>query len=281
MVSARAQPARLEAYQKKLSLYTLLDKFGTKVLFCFKGLIVSGFDITMTNLGIPLQKMPTEPATKMSIVNGLWLRRPSVRLQLDDLDWEAYFSYYYEQCKALRRISATTHQDIVDTTRYLEQLPSKSAIKQELRNQLPTSKLNDDQDELLEGSIILATRLFVMMDIGVPRLAFSGRPPLVWNDGDLKTFIHDYFNEPPMLGHEGIRLEPIFVARNLERVAGITIEWTSNLADHLRMTGDGDKTVAIFHHASFLRWNQRYDRFCWVVFGAYSLQFHFPGRFNR
>jgi hypothetical protein len=29
------------------------------------------------------------------------------------------------------------------------------------------------------------------------------------------------------------------------------IEWADNLADHLRLT-DGDKKVAIFHHASFL-----------------------------
>lgn len=37
----------------------------------------------------------------------------------------------------------------------------------------------------------------------------------------------------------------------MERIADITIYWTDNLADHLRMVED-DRVVAIFHYATFL-----------------------------
>ena len=53
------------------------------------------------------------------------------------------------------------------------------------------------------------------------------------------------------LGSENVKLEKIFNAGNLGRIAGIEIEWTNNLADHLRVV-DEDKKVAIFYHASFL-----------------------------
>jgi hypothetical protein len=73
----------------------------------------------------------------------------------------------------------------------------------------------------------------------------------MWTSDPLEEFIHAYFNAPRALGQETVKLEKIFNARNLGRIAGIEIEWTNNLADHLRLT-DGDKKVAIFHHASFL-----------------------------
>ncbi|KAF2178669.1 hypothetical protein K469DRAFT_731671 [Zopfia rhizophila CBS 207.26] len=52
----------------------------------------------------------------------------------------------------------------------------------------------------------------------------------------------------------------MFTASNLERIAGIQIKLTDNLADHLRMIDKEDKFVAIFHHASFLKRQNR----CWL-----------------
>jgi hypothetical protein len=52
-----------------------------------------------------------------------------------------------------------------------------------------------------------------------------------------------------------VKLEKLFNARSLERIGGISIDWTNNLADHLRVKDDrNDKIkVAIFHYASFLK----------------------------
>lgn len=48
-----------------------------------------------------------------------------------------------------------------------------------------------------------------------------------------------------------VKLEKLFNAYNLSRIAGIEIVWTSNLSDHLRRQED-DTRVAVFHHAFFL-----------------------------
>ncbi len=52
--------------------------------------------------------------------------------------------------------------------------------------------------------------------------------------------------------NENVKLEKIFSALNLGRIAGMEIQFTNNLADHLRVMSEDDKKVAIFHNASFL-----------------------------
>ena len=63
----------------------------------------------------------------------------------------------------------------------------------------------------------------------------------------------NYFHAPRLLDNEHVKLEKIFSALNLGRIAGIEIQFTNNLADHLRLMGEDDKKVWIFHNASFLR----------------------------
>ncbi|KAH8652115.1 hypothetical protein BX600DRAFT_516190 [Xylariales sp. PMI_506] len=48
----------------------------------------------------------------------------------------------------------------------------------------------------------------------------------------------------------------LFTVQNLVRIAGINIIWTDNLADHLRLADNGS-SLFIFHHASFLKFQQR------------------------
>lgn len=105
---------------------------------------------------------------------------------------------------------------------------------------------------MFNSSINLTVRLTLMLDVGELRHAFSGRRPLIWTDGSLQDFVRDIFSDKISLGHDGVRLGTIFTARNLDRVAGFRVELTTNLADHLRLRYD-DRTVSIFHHASFLQ----------------------------
>lgn len=92
-----------------------------------------------------------------------------------------------------------------------------------------------------------------MIRFGGVQYGFCGHNQLAWSGNSLKEFIHSYFHTTPALGCERVKLDETFNARNLERIAGIEIVWTDNLADHLRVT-NGDKKVAIFHHASFLEY---------------------------
>lgn len=92
-----------------------------------------------------------------------------------------------------------------------------------------------------------------MTNIGINKYPVSGQSQLIWDAGSLKDFLGRHFDEPQVLSNSNIKLERMFTARNMGRLAGIQIKWTSSLADHLRMIGDDDKLVAIFHHASFLK----------------------------
>ncbi|KAL9629110.1 MAG: hypothetical protein Q9164_007017, partial [Protoblastenia rupestris] len=48
-----------------------------------------------------------------------------------------------------------------------------------------------------------------------------------------------------------VKLPKGFNAPNLERIAGIRVAWTSNLADHLLLKDD-DTKVMVYHHGTFL-----------------------------
>jgi hypothetical protein len=69
-------------------------------------------------------------------------------------------------------------------------------------------------------------------------------------------WFHDWSDFPlvPALTNRSIirvKLDRLFIARNLERIAGLKIVWTDNLSDHLRLMRD-DTEVTIYPHASFL-----------------------------
>jgi hypothetical protein len=100
-----------------------------------------------------------------------------------------------------------------------------------------------------------------MIPIG-PFLATSGgitvsdETYVLWKEGTMTEFVSGTFS-PQILVKERVKLEKGFNLRNLKRIAGIEIRWTSNLADHLRMRED-DTAVEIFHYASFLRFHQNW-----------------------
>jgi len=210
-----------------------------------------------------IYETPIPALVRDDIIRGFWHQALSPQDKCNDFDWDTYFIYYTKQCiQALhncgRYISIRNHQDILDVVCHLKDLSTKDTIKKILKLKLRELNGEKEADALLEGSINLTARLFLMMDIGVLSLGYSGRRELNWNEGSLKDFVHDHFNQPQVLGHENVKLEKIFTARNLDRIAGIKIEWTDNLADHLHMVGNDDEKVAIFHHASFLKGHQRY-----------------------
>ena len=172
------------------------------------------------------------------------------------LSLDLYFDYYTDQCGLAmhdggRHISARTHQSIIDIVQHLKEPLSREALRQLLPMPNPPN-----ETEKRDGSIDLAARLLLMIDFGSLRYGFSGRKQLVWDRSSLKEFVHDHFSVPLTLSHGHVKLEKTFNARNLGQIAGIEIVWTNNLADHLRMI-DEDKKLYIFHHASFLEYQQK------------------------
>ncbi|KAH8779343.1 hypothetical protein BGZ57DRAFT_821832 [Hyaloscypha finlandica] len=208
-----------------------------------------------------MHQTPTSLTTSLELITRLWSCDPSSKLDNKELDLESYFAYHKKQCSLAlhdggRHISARTHYDILEIAADLEEGLSRETIRERLSLKLVGPKPSNE-NELLDSSIDLTARLVSMMDIGVLQYGFSGRRELVWNQGSLKEFVNGYFNVPVMLGQD-VKLERTFNARNLCQIGGISIVLTDNLADHLRMIDDEDKKVAIFHHASFLKCQQRY-----------------------
>jgi hypothetical protein len=96
-----------------------------------------------------------------------------------------------------------------------------------------------------------------MIDVGELRNAYSGRNRLIWRAGPLQEFLRDVFPDKILLDHGGMKLGTSLTARNLDRFGSFRVELTTNLVDHLRLRRE-DKTVSIFHHASFLHCHQKY-----------------------
>jgi len=215
----------------------------------------------MTMLSDPLNNTPIDAAVRNEIIESFWPANGSSRTRQDELDWESYFRYYARQCHdALidqgQHVLARTHQDILDLVHQFEDLAPRDAIKENLRSRL-FRRHRPNEDEILDGTIDLAARLHLMVNIAVDNPVISGQTQLKWKSGFLRDFLEGHFSEPQVLGNDGIKLERMFTASNLERIAGIRIKPTDNLADHLRMIDKEDKIVAIFHHASFLRRQNR------------------------
>ena len=179
----------------------------------------------------------------------------------------SYIQYYSEQCRtAFARhtnglnIIITTHEDILDV---VEQLKDLQLTRQQITDRLrPKAALlrPEDGEKLICEAIDLGVRLWLMIDVGEMMHSFvPGQKSLKWDQGCLQPLLQDSFR-PSIEIHERVKLDRIFTARQLERIAGLHIFWTSNLADHLRLMVD-DTKVAIFHHASFLEYHKTNDVF--------------------
>jgi len=198
---------------------------------------------------------PLELGTKQAIAAALW-GTPASEV---DQSLSPYFKYYAKQCEVIAlqdggsHVCIKTHQDIaVVAVSIGEDKPWRDVY-----DTLPPGSHSAEDDEKRRNSVNLVARLLLMMEIGNLSFAYSGFRQLEWSQGSLRDFVRERFPSKPVLDHEKTKLEKMFNARNIGLIGGIEIEWTANLADHLRLMRD-DKAVAIFHHASFLRRQQRY-----------------------
>jgi hypothetical protein len=191
---------------------------------------------------------------KKAIAAALW---DTPRSEVEP-DLKFYFKYYIKQCELIAlheggsHTPLATHEDIMA----IVQLLRSSHTREEILQQLLLSCSLPGNDALCGHSIDLAARLLLMVEFGNLPFAYSGSRQIEWVTGSLKELVTERFESKPVLGHSKVKLEKIFNANNLGKIAGIEVIWTTNLADHLRLMKD-DQAVAVFHHASFLKRQQR------------------------
>jgi hypothetical protein len=125
---------------------------------------------------------------------------------------------------------------------------------------LKISSRNGNNEEFLNNAIDLTVRLWLMAHVGNVQRGVTGQTALSWCEGSLKDCVAAHFQHQRVLT-DLVKFEKVFNARNVERIADVTIRWTPNLIDHLKLIEDGKKPVLnIFHHATFLS----YHRYRWV-----------------
>lgn len=189
---------------------------------------------------------------------ALWAPRTE-RLSDQSPAIEAYFRYYTDQsaqalCDQGRHATARTHQDIVDVAEWVHQDMDRAEILHYLHEHLVNRKASPDK-KAIEGTVNLTARLVLMIEVGRLGYSFTGGTTVDWKVGSLKECIERHF-EAPSTSNANLKLEKLFNAQNLILIAGLEVIWTSNLADHLRLTDD-DQKLSIFHHVTFLKQHAR------------------------
>jgi len=176
-----------------------------------------------------------------------------------NLSWDTYFDFYVDQCQYfLARhgifVTVRTHQDIVDLFLDFHRGLDRQGIKASLSKRLQHDNTNPAPsvpDSVLNSTIDLAARLFLMMWVGDVPQSIASSKGLQWTQGTITQFVRQRFDVPPCLSCDGVKLPRLFNARNLMRIGGLKLAWTTKLEDHLRVVDDDEK-VKIFCHPSFL-----------------------------
>jgi hypothetical protein len=217
-----------------------------------------------TRWDVSIQRTPPTQQFKQKIALSLW------NFDIDNppspyrpLNLEVYFRYYWQQADyfmhdAVHHVLVRTHHDILKISEIFNQNLDRAEVQEKVCSQVFPGK-GAGQDKSLNASINLAVRLLLMVKVGDIPNGFSGYHSLQWDQGTLRQFLADQFAPRAAPLQERVRLEKGFTARNIERIAGIRLKWTDNLADHLRLfdSEDDELVVNIFHHASFLIMQQR------------------------
>lgn len=205
---------------------------------------------------------------RLAIVDSLWPRDAPKNLDsLQNNDWSTYFHYYVNQCLhslQAQSVVPRTHVEIVKISYLLRRNVSRESIKERLTSVLKEVHIQKKEtigieetmvmEEQVSNTIDLVARLYFMVNVGTVDATFTtARKKLRWTGGSPHDFLLDHFRHSKNLDDISVRFDKSFTARNIERIAGITIQWTDNLADHLRMLDAEDKAVAIFHYATFLK----------------------------
>jgi len=207
----------------------------------------------VSNLDGKLSQAPLPLAIRCAIFNKMWnLNWTEMECCSSEDELAAYFRYYEAQCVGLTRgrgcFVVQNHKHLLKIVGYIQ---NPNVSYDSIVNLVRLDHPGVD-DSLISVSIFIAARIWLMLEIGEIKYSVTpGQRPILWQSGTLKQRVRDHF-KPSSDSTDMIKLPKTFNAMQLNKVSGIKIVWTNNLADHLRMRDD-DTKVTIFHQASFLR----------------------------
>lgn len=202
--------------------------------------------------------VPTSFNQREDLIKGLWPKYSALSPGKAQT-WNAYFKYYEDECMKAsagggKHSTIRTHADVLKVAKDLRSGRTKGEIKQALIALDTQQRQYDVIAQMAEGSIRLAVRLFAMIDVGPVAHNYSPcHTSLNWTieQHDLRTLLDLQFKKSP-LAPESSKFGRLFNALNIRRYAGVKIQWTENLANHLRLVED-DTTLCVFHHVTWLK----------------------------
>ncbi|KAI1271032.1 hypothetical protein F5Y07DRAFT_38199 [Xylaria sp. FL0933] len=191
------------------------------------------------------------------VIKTFWGRRNSQRRLFNGqsnqcLDMSAYADYFPRQWYTMasdadgRYVAAQRVEDIFQIAQLLVQRHHRDHIVSRMHQANPTVS-----ESACGSSVDLAARLLLMLKVGIVKHQASPHHCLRWEKGDLRRFVRERFDDPPVLDCHHVRLHKSFDAWSISVTGGLKVEFMDNLADHLLLVDD-DTTVLLFHHASFL-----------------------------
>ena len=196
----------------------------------------------------------SSPALRSDFLSELFdARLNTFAVQSIDKAYEAFFSRYHTLCALAANkspeIENVTHMQFLRVIHYLKTSAPRECILAVIRD-------NDlFSDGLTDTMVDLAAATWLMLSIGKFPGDISYDEPVVWKEGYLHTttaislIIKTFPSDPT--AKETVKLPQSFTAANLEKIGGVEIRWTSNLADHLLLTDD-DTKLMLFHQVSIL-----------------------------
>lgn len=172
----------------------------------------------------------------------------------------SYFAYFERQLRLAGQTEnsgdeiCTPNNSIFILQRLKSGLARKD-IKKDLASLLGTDGTEEFENSL-ESLIDLVARLYLMVHIGTISRGVTGQKGVIWQQGILADAINNHFRHQTILT-DSVKLERTFNLQSIDRIADVSIQWTPNLADHLRFIEDGKKPVLnVFHCAGFLEWQK-------------------------
>jgi len=177
--------------------------------------------------------------------------------KVSKLDFRAYDAYVERQQKLFSELSSSAiyPHDTLSLGKVAAQIRMHKQRDQAI-SYVGTLSGNRDLNAC-EDTVNIVIRLILMIEVGSLQkdsgfLHQTGPLPLpLWDKDYLDSLTERLFPIPSQQTCSGMTMTPDLSAWSLENVAGIKIEFTDNLADHLRLTNNNSQ-VYIFHHVAFL-----------------------------
>lgn len=192
--------------------------------------------------------------TTRGLLCQLWGNPITPTIEGDLCSMQPYFQYYSTQCRQFlldggMHVSVSTHNDVVSLANIIRQDRERSDVLQCHTKAAHTDAAN--------CSINLCARLLLMVAIGEPPNGLQGPNTIHWDIGTLAVFTERCFGVQHQLSPENAQISKMLTVVNLQKIGGLEIEWTWNLADHLRLVDD-DRKILVFRCVSYLNFQNKH-----------------------